>query len=75
MSRLPAGNRRATLLQGVPARFVRVHRSYVVNLDRIRAIEQYSKNSHLAILADGSRVQVSREGYARLQKARFRSKV
>jgi two-component system LytT family response regulator len=55
-----------------PARFVRVHRSYVVNVDRIRAIEQYSKNSHLAILADGSRVPVSREGYARLQKAGFK---
>jgi two-component system, LytTR family, response regulator len=50
-----------------PARFVRVHRSYVVNLDRIRSIERYAKNSHLAILADGSRVPVSRDGYARLR--------
>jgi two-component system LytT family response regulator len=51
-----------------PSRFVRVHRSYVVNLERIARIERYAKNSHLAILADGSRVPVSREGYARLKE-------
>ncbi len=55
-----------------PARFVRVHRSYVVNVDRIRSIEQYAKNSHVAILADGSRVPVSRGGYARLKDAGFK---
>jgi two-component system, LytTR family, response regulator len=55
-----------------PVRFVRVHRSYVVNVDRIRAIEEYAKNSHVAILADGSRVPVSREGYARLRDAGFK---
>jgi two-component system LytT family response regulator len=55
-----------------PARFVRVHRSYVVNVDRIRAIEEYAKNSHVAILADGSRVPISREGYARLKTAGFK---
>ncbi len=55
-----------------PVRFVRVHRSYVVNVDRIRAIEEYAKNSHVAILADGSRVPVSREGYARLKDAGFK---
>jgi two-component system LytT family response regulator len=51
-----------------PSRFVRVHRSYVVNLERIARIERYAKNSHLAILADGSRVPVSREGHARLKE-------
>jgi two-component system, LytTR family, response regulator len=50
-----------------PARFVRVHRSYLVNLDRLRAIELASKNSHVAVLADGSRVPLSRDGHARLK--------
>jgi two-component system LytT family response regulator len=50
-----------------PAVFVRVHRSFLVRLDRIRAIEPYGKNDHVAILADGMRVPVSREGYARIK--------
>ena len=50
-----------------PARFVRVHRSYVINLDRLQRVELYAKNSHIAILADGSRIPLSREGHARLR--------
>ena len=49
-----------------PACFPRVHRSYVINLDRLQRVELYAKNSHVAILADGSRIPVSREGHARL---------
>jgi two-component system LytT family response regulator len=49
-----------------PADFVRVHRSFLVRLDRIRSIELYAKNSRVAILGDGGRVPVSREGHARL---------
>jgi len=50
-----------------PARFLRVHRSYVINLERLQRVELYAKNSHVAILADGSRIPVSREGHARLR--------
>jgi len=49
-----------------PARFVRVHRSYLVNLERVTKIEPYTKDSRLAILADGTQLPVSRSGYARL---------
>lgn len=51
-----------------PARFLRVHRSYVLNLDRLRRIEAYSKNSHVAVLGDGTRIPISREGHARLKE-------
>jgi two-component system LytT family response regulator len=51
-----------------PAMFVRVHRSFLVRLDRIRAIDLYAKNSRVATLADGTRVPVSREGHARLKE-------
>ena len=51
-----------------PAVFVRVHRSFLLRLDRIRAIEPYAKNSRVAILADGTRVPVSREGHARIKE-------
>jgi two-component system, LytTR family, response regulator len=50
-----------------PARFVRIHRSYIVNFERVVQIEPYGKDSRLAILADGTRLPVSRTGYARLK--------
>jgi two-component system LytT family response regulator len=50
-----------------PARFVRIHRSYIVNFERVTRIEPYGKDSRLAILADGTRLPVSRTGYARLK--------
>jgi two-component system LytT family response regulator len=51
-----------------PAVFVRVHRSYIVRLDRIRAIDLYAKNSRVATLTDGTQVPISREGHARLRE-------
>jgi two-component system LytT family response regulator len=50
-----------------PADFVRIHRSYIVNLERVARIEPYGKESRLAILADGTRLPVSRAGFARLK--------
>jgi two-component system LytT family response regulator len=52
-----------------PSRFVRVHRSAIVNLERITRIEPYAKDSRIVILADGSRLAVSRAGYTRLMEA------
>src|SRR5437879_6183094 len=50
-----------------PDSFVRIHRSYIVNLERVVRIEPYGKDSRLAILTDGTRLPVSRAGYARLK--------
>jgi two-component system, LytTR family, response regulator len=50
-----------------PECFVRVHRSYVLNVDRLVRLELYSKGSYAAILTDGSRIPISREGHARLK--------
>jgi len=50
-----------------PQRFVRIHRSYLVNLDRIAKIEPYSKDSKVAVLKDGAKLPVSRAGYQRLR--------
>jgi two-component system LytT family response regulator len=52
-----------------PARFVRIHRSAIVNLERVARIEPYAKDSRIAILDDGTRLPVSRSGYARLLEA------
>ncbi len=50
-------------------RFVRIHRSAIVNLERIARIEPFTKESRVAVLRDGSRLPVSRAGYARLLEA------
>jgi two-component system LytT family response regulator len=50
-----------------PALFVRIHRSYLVNLERVVRIEPYGKDSRMAILATGARLPVSKTGYARLK--------
>ena len=50
-----------------PEQFVRVHRSYIVNFEKVVRIEPYGKGSRLAILADGTRLPVSKSGYARLK--------
>jgi two-component system LytT family response regulator len=52
-----------------PTRFVRIHRSAIVSLERIARIEPYTKESRVAVLADGTKLPVSRSGYARLLEA------
>lgn len=48
-------------------RFVRVHRSYIVNVERLLRIELYAKDSRLAYLKDGTKIPVSRTGYDKLK--------
>ena len=51
-----------------PARFIHIHRSYLLNLDRLVRIEQDSKEHREAILRDGTRLPVSRAGFQRLRE-------
>ncbi|MGH7741833.1 MAG: LytR/AlgR family response regulator transcription factor, partial [Candidatus Eiseniibacteriota bacterium] len=51
-----------------PARFVRIHRSYVLNVERLARLELYAKDSRVAILKDGKQLPVSRSGHARLRE-------
>ncbi len=51
-----------------PKRFIRVHRSFILNIDRLRSIELYAKDSRIAILEDRTKIPVSRSGYARLRE-------
>jgi two-component system, LytTR family, response regulator len=50
-----------------PTRFLRVHRSYIVNLERVSKVEPYGKDTHVAVLSSGVQIPVSRAGYARLK--------
>ncbi|HSB91520.1 MAG TPA: LytTR family transcriptional regulator DNA-binding domain-containing protein [Flavitalea sp.] len=47
--------------------FVRVHRSYLLNVSLITRIEPYEKDGHLAVLSTGTRVPVSKSGYTKLK--------
>jgi two-component system LytT family response regulator len=66
--RLHAGERswlvRATLASVQasldPARFVRIHRSTIVNLDRVREVQPWVGGDYIAILKDGRKLRVSR---------------
>lgn len=49
-------------------KFVRIHRSYIVNLERIARIEPYTKDSRVAVLNDGTQLPVSRSGHAKLKE-------
>jgi two-component system LytT family response regulator len=48
------------------ARFVRIHRSFILNLDRLARVETGERENRLAVLADGRRLPISRAGHARL---------
>lgn len=50
-----------------PQQFVRVHRSYMVQINQITKIEPYQKETHLAILRTGVQVPVSKTGYVKLK--------
>lgn len=51
-----------------PKEFVRVHRSFIVQLSQITRIEPMGKDSHVALLKSGVRVSLSRSGYSRLRE-------
>lgn len=42
--------------------FIRVHRSYIVNVQGIERIEPYEKTNYILILKDGNKIPVSRSG-------------
>ena len=50
-----------------PLRFVRVHRSYLLNLDRLDRLVPGGKGAYTAVLADGTGIPVSRSGASRLR--------
>jgi len=51
-----------------PRRFLRVHRSFLVNMERIARVEPNTKDTWLAILRDGSKIPMSRAGYSRFRE-------
>jgi two-component system LytT family response regulator len=50
-----------------PAQFARIHRSTVVNLDRIRELQPWFAGDYLVILKDGTQLKLSRTFRDQLQ--------
>ncbi|HEX8530067.1 MAG TPA: response regulator [Cytophagales bacterium] len=48
--------------------FVRVHRSYLVQVSQITRIDPYQKETFTAVLRSGAKIPVSRTGYSRLRE-------
>lgn len=48
--------------------FVRIHRSYIVNIHEVTKIELYEKDSYQVLLKNGAKLPVSKSGYSLLRK-------
>ncbi len=52
-----------------PLQFIRVHRSYIIQLPYITRIEPLEKDTHMALLKTGARIPLSKTGYNKLKIA------
>lgn len=51
-----------------PAKFVRIHRSYIVNVEKIQRLELYEKESYLVVLQNGEKLRSSDSGQKTLRQ-------
>jgi len=53
-----------------PKNFIRIHRSYIVQVDNIAEIQQYEKESYIVILKDANKtkLKVSKTGYKKIKE-------
>jgi len=51
-----------------PSLFMRVHRSYIINIEYITKLEPYSKDNYVAVLKTGDKIPISRAGYKSLRE-------
>jgi two-component system LytT family response regulator len=51
-----------------PAQFVRIHRSYIVNVNSIARLELYQKESYNVLLKNGVSIRASTTGYKELKQ-------
>ena len=49
------------------SKFVRIHRSYIISLNALKGLERANKDSHIAVLHNGTQLPISRSGYERIK--------
>lgn len=54
--------------KSLPEQFMRIHRSYLLNIDYLQKIESFEKNSYVAILKNGNRIPISRNSYSEVKQ-------
>ncbi len=50
------------------SKFIRVHRSYIVNISEITRLDPYEKDSHILLLKSGEKIPVSKTGMVKLKE-------
>jgi len=48
--------------------FIRIHRSYIINLNFLKQLELFGKGSYKVITKEGTKLPVSKSGYAKLKE-------
>lgn len=56
-----------------PGRFVRIHRSTIISVDRIKELQPYFKGDYVVVLRDGTNLKLSRRFKSDLEKVLGRS--
>ena len=51
-----------------PSKFLRIHRSTIVNIDRIRELQQHFNGDYIVVLHDGTELKLSRSRREQLQR-------
>jgi two-component system LytT family response regulator len=51
-----------------PSRFLRIHRSVILQMDRLVRLEQLPSESWVAVLSDGTKLPVSKSGMGRVKE-------
>jgi two-component system LytT family response regulator len=51
-----------------PVSFMRIHRSTIVNLDRVKEVQPWAKGEYVVIMRDGTRLIMSRRYRERLNE-------
>jgi len=50
------------------SQFIRIHRSYIINVEKIERLEPYDKDTYMAIISKDQKLKVSRTGYKKLRQ-------
>jgi len=51
-----------------PKEFLRIHRSFLVNISSINKLEPAEKDNYLVRLKDGTSLPVSKSGYSKIKE-------
>jgi len=52
-----------------PKKFIRIHRSYIANVEHIQRLEYYDKENYVAVLKNNIQLKVSSSGYKLLRES------